>query len=62
MCDRISRWFEGVQALKGVSISIRQGEIFGLVGPNGTGKTTLVNAITGFYPPQKGTSCSRASS
>jgi branched-chain amino acid transport system ATP-binding protein len=37
-----------------VSVSIRRGEIFGLVGPNGSGKTTLVNAITGFYPPQQG--------
>ena len=54
VCDKISRWFEGVQALKGVSVSIRQGEIFGLVGPNGSGKTTLVNAVTGFYPPQEG--------
>lgn len=54
VCDQVSRWFEGVHALKGVSVSINRGEIFGLVGPNGSGKTTLVNAITGFYPPQEG--------
>lgn len=54
VCDNISRWFGGLQALKGISLSIRRGEIFGLVGPNGSGKTTLVNAITGFYPPQEG--------
>jgi branched-chain amino acid transport system ATP-binding protein len=53
-CDRASRWFGGVRALKGVSVSIASGEIFGLVGPNGSGKTTVVNAITGFYPPQQG--------
>lgn len=53
-CEDVSRWFGGLQALKGVSVSIQQGEIFGLVGPNGSGKTTLVNAITGFYPPQQG--------
>jgi branched-chain amino acid transport system ATP-binding protein len=53
-CDRVSRWFGGVHALKDVSISIASGEIFGLVGPNGSGKTTVVNAITGFYPPQQG--------
>jgi branched-chain amino acid transport system ATP-binding protein len=53
-CHSISRWFGGVHALKSVSISIRSGEIFGLVGPNGSGKTTVVNAITGFYPPQQG--------
>ena len=54
VCDGISRWFGGVQALADVSLSIDQGEICGLVGPNGSGKTTIVNAITGFYPPQKG--------
>jgi branched-chain amino acid transport system ATP-binding protein len=54
VCDQISRSFEGVRALKNVSVSIRRCEIFGLVGPNGSGKTTLVNAITGFYPPQQG--------
>jgi branched-chain amino acid transport system ATP-binding protein len=53
-CDRVSRRFGGVHALKSVSISIASGEIFGLVGPNGSGKTTVVNAITGFYPPQQG--------
>jgi branched-chain amino acid transport system ATP-binding protein len=53
-CDRVSRWFGGVHALKRVSIEIVSGEIFGLVGPNGSGKTTVVNAITGFYPPQQG--------
>jgi branched-chain amino acid transport system ATP-binding protein len=54
VCDQISRSFDGVEALKNVSVSIGRGEIFGLVGPNGSGKTTLVNAITGFYPPQQG--------
>jgi branched-chain amino acid transport system ATP-binding protein len=53
-CEGISRSFGGVRALKDVSISIARGEIFGLVGPNGSGKTTVVNAITGFYPPQNG--------
>ncbi|MCG5514151.1 ABC transporter ATP-binding protein [Ectothiorhodospira shaposhnikovii] len=53
-CDQVNRWFGGLQALKGISLSVRKGEIFGLVGPNGSGKTTLVNAITGFYPPQQG--------
>jgi branched-chain amino acid transport system ATP-binding protein len=54
VCDRISRSFGGLKALKDVSLDIRPGEIFGLVGPNGSGKTTLLNAIAGFFPPQEG--------
>jgi branched-chain amino acid transport system ATP-binding protein len=54
VCEGIERSFGGLRALKGVSLAIGQGEIFGLVGPNGSGKTTMVNVITGFYPPNKG--------
>lgn len=53
-CNNISRWFGGLQAVKHVSLEIRRGETLGLVGPNGSGKTTTVNAITGFFPPQEG--------
>jgi len=53
-CTGIERSFGGLKALKGVGFGLRQGEIFGLVGPNGSGKTTMVNVITGFYPPQAG--------
>jgi branched-chain amino acid transport system ATP-binding protein len=53
-CQGIERRFGGLVALAGVDLQIRRGEIFGLVGPNGSGKTTMTNAITGFYPPQKG--------
>ena len=35
-------------ALKGVNISIRDGEFFGLLGPNGAGKTTTINILTGL--------------
>ncbi|CAN7748333.1 ABC transporter ATP-binding protein [Variovorax sp. LjRoot84] len=53
-CEGIERSFGGLKALKGVSFAVRQGEIFGLVGPNGSGKTTMINVVTGFYPPQAG--------
>jgi branched-chain amino acid transport system ATP-binding protein len=53
-CTGIERVFGGLRALKGVSLDVRQGEILGLVGPNGSGKTTMVNVITGFYPPNAG--------
>ena len=53
-CRNVERRFGGLVAVTGVDLTINRGEIFGLVGPNGSGKTTLTNAITGFYPPNKG--------
>jgi branched-chain amino acid transport system ATP-binding protein len=53
-CRKLERSFGGLRALKGITFQIEDGEIFGLVGPNGSGKTTIVNAITGFYPPDSG--------
>ena len=46
--------FGGLFAVNGVSFSVSEGEIFGLIGPNGSGKTTIFNLITGFYPLTKG--------
>ncbi len=45
----------GFQALKGVSLDIRQGEIFALLGPNGAGKTTLINIVCGLVNASAGT-------
>lgn len=42
--------FAGLKALDGVSLSLATGEILGLIGPNGSGKTTTINAITGQVP------------
>jgi branched-chain amino acid transport system ATP-binding protein len=50
----VSRSFEGVHALQGVSLSIERHEVVGLIGPNGAGKTTLINLITGFDLPTSG--------
>ena len=46
--------FRGVTAVDGVSLTVRHGEILGVVGPNGSGKTTLFNVISGFYRPNGG--------
>ena len=51
---RVSKAFGGVEALSGVSLSVRQGEIVGLVGANGSGKTTLLNVICGLEPADSG--------
>jgi branched-chain amino acid transport system ATP-binding protein len=45
--EEVTKRFGGFQALSRVSLSIRQGERFGLIGPNGSGKTTLINCISG---------------
>lgn len=48
--DNISVSFHGLLALDRISLSLSRGEILGLIGPNGSGKTTCVNAITGQVP------------
>lgn len=52
--NSVTKRFGGIVADNNVSLSIKQGEIVGLVGPNGCGKTTLYNCITGFFPPSEG--------
>lgn len=50
----MSKRFGGVRAVENVSLSIRQGEIVGIVGHNGSGKTTLFNCICGIEHPDSG--------
>ena len=47
--------FGGFRALDVLSFSVSAGEILGLVGPNGSGKTTCINVISGLYRPDGGT-------
>ena len=46
--------FGGVQAISDLNFEIAEGELLGMIGPNGSGKTTAVNLITGFVKPTEG--------
>ncbi|GAA0256061.1 ABC transporter ATP-binding protein [Haladaptatus pallidirubidus] len=52
--DGLKKSFGGVMAVDGLDISIEPGELVGLIGPNGSGKTTTLNLITGFLSPSDG--------
>jgi len=50
----LTKHFGGVRALGPVDFSVGEGEIVGLIGPNGSGKTTFFNVVTGFLKPTAG--------
>ena len=52
--SKISKYFGGVRAVNDFSFELMQGELLGFIGPNGSGKTTVVNLITGFVKPTDG--------
>src|SRR5215468_7552130 len=53
--DDIHTYYGDAYVLQGLSLQLEQGQILGLLGRNGVGKTTLVNSIVGFTPPRTGT-------
>jgi ABC-2 type transport system ATP-binding protein len=55
VANLVKTYASGFQALKGVDLAIRRGEIFALLGPNGAGKTTLIGIICGIVNASSGT-------
>ncbi len=52
--DRVWKRFGGVTAVQDIALSIEKGEILGMIGPNGSGKTSFINLLSGIYRPDKG--------
>src|SRR5258706_14027197 len=53
--SNLDKRYSSVHALRGVSLSLDEGEFFGLLGPNGAGKTTLISILAGLTRPSGGT-------
>lgn len=53
--ENLSKHFDRVQAVDGISFGVKKGELFGFLGPNGAGKTTTINMLTGLARPDAGT-------
>jgi ABC-2 type transport system ATP-binding protein len=54
VADTLTKSFSGAQVVNSLSFSVRAGEIFGLVGPDGAGKTTTLRMLAGILPPSGG--------
>ncbi|HER25666.1 MAG TPA: ATP-binding cassette domain-containing protein, partial [Rhodospirillales bacterium] len=52
--NNVSKSFGGVIANHDISLQVPAGKIIGLIGPNGSGKTTMFNSIVGFHPMDSG--------
>ena len=50
----LKKHFGDIKAVSGVNNAVRPGEIYGIIGPNGSGKTTYFNLLSGFFPPTGG--------
>jgi ribose transport system ATP-binding protein len=53
-CVDVTKWFGGVQALRGITLDVYAGQVLGLVGDNGAGKSTLVKILSGIHQPDSG--------
>ena len=49
--ENLTKRFDTVTAVAGLSLSVAQGEVLGFLGPNGAGKTTTMKMVTGLFDP-----------
>jgi ABC-type branched-subunit amino acid transport system ATPase component len=54
--EGLTKHFGGVAAVEDLALTVEEGEILGLIGPNGSGKTTVLNMLSGFLAPDRGRS------
>jgi len=52
--EGLQKSFGGLRAIRDLNFSVEEGEIVGIIGPNGSGKTTALNLVTGFLKPDSG--------
>ena len=52
--ENVTKRYGKITALNGVSMTVEPGQIAGLLGRNGAGKTTALNLMTGYFPPDGG--------
>lgn len=53
--DGVVKYLDGKEVLRGVSLKVKQGEVFGFLGPNGAGKTTTMKTVLSLITPEDGT-------
>lgn len=53
--EEVSKYYDAVKALDGVSLRIEPGQIYGILGPNGSGKTTMLKLVCSIIKPSRGT-------
>jgi branched-chain amino acid transport system ATP-binding protein len=53
--EEIHTYYGNIEALKGISLTVEEGEVVTLIGSNGAGKSTTLRSISGLTPPRKGT-------
>ncbi len=55
VCEGLSKYYSGVKALDSIELRLQRGKFIGLLGPNGSGKTTMIKLLNGLIQPTSGT-------